>query len=92
MAEFEGDVLLAWVCCRGSWLSLAGVCLLWVVAFACLPWVVAFACLPWVVVTPTSLTLNLIASRVKFMNYLINFEGYIILYCDIYKENKLKKI
>ena len=39
-------------------------------------------------VTPASLKFNLIASRVKLMNYLIYFEGDIILYYDIYKENK----
>nr|POF21345.1 hypothetical protein CFP56_43470 [Quercus suber] len=51
LSDLKGDVLLAWVCCRGSWLSLAGVHLPWVVAFACLPSVVAFDCqslLPWV--------------------------------------------
>ena len=45
----------------------------------------------WVMVrsvTPASLKLNLIAYRVELMNYLIYFEGDIILYCDIYKENK----
>ena len=39
-------------------------------------------------VTPTSLKFNLIASRVELMNYLIYFESDIILYYDIYKENK----
>ena len=38
-------------------------------------------------VTPTLLKFNLTAFRVKLMNYLIYFEG-IILYYDIYKENK----
>ena len=38
-------------------------------------------------ITPTSLKFNLIASRVELMNYLIYFEGDIILYYDIYKEN-----
>ena len=45
----------------------------------------------WVMVrsvTPASLKLNLSAYRVELMNYLIYFEGDIILYCDIYKENK----
>ena len=51
LSDLEGDVLLAWVCCRGSWLSLVGVHLPWVVTFACLRSVVAFDCrslLPWV--------------------------------------------
>ena len=39
-------------------------------------------------VTPASLKFNFIASKVKLMNYLIYFEGDIILYYDIYKENK----
>ena len=39
-------------------------------------------------VTPASLKFNLIASRVELMNYLIYFEGDIVLYYDIYKENK----
>ena len=39
-------------------------------------------------VTPASLKFNLIASRMELMNYLIYFEGDIILYYDIYKENK----
>ena len=39
-------------------------------------------------VTPASLKLNLIASRVELMNYLIYFEGDIILYYDYYKEDK----
>ena len=42
----------------------------------------------FLIVTPASLKFNLIASRVKLMNYLIYFEGDIILYYDIYKENK----
>ena len=36
-------------------------------------------------VTPASLKFNLIAFKVKLMNYLIYFEGVIILYYDIYK-------
>ena len=44
MAEFEGNILLTWVCCHGSWLLLAEVHLSWVMDFACLPWVVAFDC------------------------------------------------
>ena len=39
-------------------------------------------------VTPASLKFNFIASKVKLMNYLIYFEGDIILYYDIYGENK----
>jgi len=39
-------------------------------------------------VTPASLKINFIASKVKLMNYLIYCEGDIILYYDIYKENK----
>ena len=39
-------------------------------------------------VTPTSLKFNFIASKVKLINYLIYFQGDIILYYDIYKENK----
>ena len=39
-------------------------------------------------VTPSLLKFNLIASRVKLMNYLIYFKGDIILYYDHYKENK----
>ena len=39
-------------------------------------------------VTLASLKFNLIASRMKLMNYLIYFEGEIILYYGIYKENK----
>ena len=39
-------------------------------------------------VTPASLKFNFIASKVKLMNYLIYFECDIILYYDIYKENK----
>ena len=39
-------------------------------------------------VMPVSLKFNFIASKVKLMNYLIYFEAYIILYYDIYKENK----
>ena len=39
-------------------------------------------------VTLASLKLNLIASRVELMNYLIYFEGDIILYYGNYKENK----
>ena len=35
-----------------------------------------------------SLKFNFISSKVKLMNYLIYFEGDIILYYDIYKENK----
>ena len=35
-----------------------------------------------------SLKFNFIASKVKLMNYLIYCEGDIILYYDIYKENK----
>ena len=38
-------------------------------------------------VTPTSLKFDLIASRVKLMNYFVYFEGDIILYYDQYKEN-----
>ena len=51
MAKFEGDILLAWVCCHGLWLLLAEVRLPWVMAFACLLWVVAFdyrSLPPWV--------------------------------------------
>ena len=39
-------------------------------------------------VTPASLKFNFIASKVKLMNYLICFEGDIILYYDHHKENK----
>ena len=39
-------------------------------------------------VTPASLKFNFIASKVKSMNHLIYFEGDIILYYDIYEENK----
>ena len=39
-------------------------------------------------VTPASLKFNFIASKVKLMNYLIYFEGDIILYYNIYEENK----
>ena len=39
-------------------------------------------------VTPTSLKFYFIASKVKLMDYLIYFEGDIILYYDIHKENK----
>ena len=39
-------------------------------------------------VTPATLKFNFIASKVKLMNYLIYCEGDIILYYDIYKENK----
>ena len=39
-------------------------------------------------VTPASLKFNFIASKVKLINYLIYFQGDIILYYDIYKENK----
>ena len=39
-------------------------------------------------ITPASLIFNLIASRVKLMNYLTYFEGDIILYYNHYKENK----
>ena len=39
-------------------------------------------------VTPALLKFNFIASKVKLMNYLIYFGGDIILYYDIYKENK----
>ena len=42
----------------------------------------------FLIVTPASLKFNLIVSRVKLMNYWIYFEGDIILYYDIYKENK----
>ena len=43
---------------------------------------------PNLTVTPSLLKFNLIASRVKLMNYLIYFKGDIILYYDHYKENK----
>ena len=39
-------------------------------------------------VTPASLKFNFIASKAKLMNYLIYFECDIILYYNIYEENK----
>ena len=44
--------------------------------------------MPDINVTPTSHKINLIVSRVQLMNYLIYFEGDIILFYDHYKGNK----
>ena len=44
--------------------------------------------MPDINVTPASHKINLIVSRVQLMNYLIYFEGDIILFYDHYKGNK----
>ena len=60
------------------------------ILYMCLPPYFVIVCpsharLGFTFVTPASLKFNLIAFKVKLMNYLIYFEGVIILYYDIYK-------